>query len=96
MEQVWRTRRTHWRGSGHENGARDKRTAKEVLRVGQGNSSEESWSRGGGIGRAKAQTSSGEVSGTLWTKARARDGAESTGHRVGAANWCDRTPGRPN
>jgi hypothetical protein len=48
-----------------------------------GNSGEESRPWGGGIGRAKARTSSDEVKGTLWTKARTRDEAESTGHRVG-------------
>jgi hypothetical protein len=63
---------------------------------GSGNSSEESWPQGGGIGRAKVRTSSGEVSGTLWTKSRARDGAKSTGHRAGAANRRGRTPARPN
>jgi hypothetical protein len=50
-----------------------------------GNSGEESRPWGGGIGRAKARTSSGEVKGMLWTKARTRDEAKSTGHRVGVA-----------
>jgi hypothetical protein len=67
-----------------------------VLRAGRGDSGEETRPQGGGIGRAKARTSSSEVSGTLWTKARAQDGAESTGHRVGAANQRGRTPAMPN
>jgi hypothetical protein len=62
-----------------------------VLRVGRGNSGEESRPRGGGIGHAKARTSSSEVGGTLWTKARAQNGAESTDHRVGATNRRSRT-----
>jgi hypothetical protein len=63
---------------------------------GSGNSGEESRPRGGKIGRAKAWTGSGEVKGTLWTKARAQDGFKSTGHHAAAANRCGRTPARPN
>jgi hypothetical protein len=63
---------------------------------GLGNSSKKSRSRGGEIGRAKAWTSSSEVRGTLWTKARSRDEAESIAHRVSAANRCGRTSARPN
>jgi hypothetical protein len=47
---------------------------KGVLRVGRGNSGEESRSRGGGIGCAKG-------GGTLRTKAGTRDGSNSAGHR---------------
>jgi hypothetical protein len=60
------------------------------------NSGEESRSRGGGIGHAKAQTSSSEVRRMLWTKARAQDRSESTGHRAGATNQRGRTPAMPN
>jgi hypothetical protein len=61
-----------------------------------GNSDDESRPRGGKIGCAKARTGSGEVKGTLWTKARARDGAESIDHRAGAVKRRGRTPARPN
>jgi hypothetical protein len=44
------------------------------LQVGQANSSEKSRPREGGIGCAKAQTSSGEGRGMLWINAGARGG----------------------
>jgi hypothetical protein len=85
LELVKRDRQTHWQDSGRENGTKGVRMVEEGTPGRLGNSSEESRSRGGGIGRAKARASSGEVRETLWAKARARYGAESTGHRVGAA-----------
>jgi hypothetical protein len=59
-------------------------------------SSEESWPWGGGIGHAKAQTSSGEGRGMLWTTTEARDRASLVVHRAGAMNWRDRAPARAN
>jgi hypothetical protein len=61
---------------------------------GSGNSGEQSRPLGGGIGCAKARTSSGEVKGMLWTKARARNRVELTGHRMGSVNQRGRTPAR--
>jgi hypothetical protein len=56
-----------------------------ALQVGRGNSDEQSRPREREIERAKARASSGEGGGMLWTKAGARDGVESSSHRVGAA-----------
>jgi hypothetical protein len=55
-----------------------------VLRAGWDNFGKESRPQGGGIGHAKARTSSGEGRGTLWTTTGAWDGANLTGRRVGA------------
>jgi hypothetical protein len=60
--------------------------AEGALRVGRANSGEQSRSRGGKIGCAKASASSGKGGGTLQTKARARGKAESTRRRAGAVN----------
>jgi hypothetical protein len=67
-----------------------------ALQVGRGNSGEESWPRGGGIGLAKARTSYGEVRGMLWTEVRALDEAESIDHRTSMAKRSGRTPVRAN
>jgi hypothetical protein len=64
--------------------------------VGQGNSGEQSWSRGCEIGCAEASTSSGEGGGTLRTKPRARGEAELTGRRAGKVNLRDRAPASAN
>jgi hypothetical protein len=93
---VKKVRRTHWQDFSHENKTRGGRKAKGGAPGDLGNSSKESRSRVGGIGRAKAKTSSSEVRGTLWTNTRARDGGESTSHCAGIANWCGRTPARLN
>jgi hypothetical protein len=53
------------------------------LRAGRGNSSEESWSRGGAIVCDKAQTSSSEGRGVPWTNIGAWDEAELASHRAG-------------
>lgn len=79
-ELARRTRRTHWQDSGHENGTGDERTTEGALRVGRGNSSEESRPRGGGIGDAKARSSSDEGRGTLWTTTEARNRANLDGN----------------
>jgi hypothetical protein len=63
-----------------------------ALRAGQGNSDEQSRTRGEEIEHAKARASSGEGGGILRTKVGARGRAESTGHHVGTANRCDRAP----
>jgi hypothetical protein len=89
-------RRTQWRGSGRANRTRDEGMAEEMLRAGWGYSGEQSQSWGGEIGCADASASSGEGGGTLRTKARARGGAESTGHRAGAANQRGRAPASTN
>jgi hypothetical protein len=57
-----------------------------VLRTGRDDSDEESRSWGGGIGRAKARTSSGDGRGMLWTTIESRDGANLVGRHVGVAN----------
>jgi hypothetical protein len=93
---VKKVRRTRWQDSGHKNGTKGGRTTKGGVSGGSGNSSEESRSRGGGIGSAKARASSGEVREKLWTKTGALDGAESASHCAGTVNRCDRTPAKPN
>lgn len=50
----------------------------------------------GGIGRAKAWTSSDEVREMLWTKEGARGDANLVGHCAGAANWRGRALARAN
>jgi hypothetical protein len=80
---VRRARRTHWWGSGHETKTRGERKAEGKLRAGRGKSGNESRSRGGGIERAKAWTSSGEGRGMLWTNAGAWDMVNLAGHRAG-------------
>jgi hypothetical protein len=52
--------RTRWWGSNHKIETRGEITVEGKLQVGQANSSEKSRPREGGIGCAKAQTSSGE------------------------------------
>jgi hypothetical protein len=64
--------------------------------VGRDDSGDESRPRGGGIGRAKARTSSGEGRGTLWTTAGTRDGANLVGRCAGAAIWHGRAPVKEN
>jgi hypothetical protein len=81
-----RTRRTHWRGSSHENRTEDEGTTEGMLRAGRGNSGEESRPRGGAIGHAKARTSSSKGRGILCATTGARDGANLVGCRVGAAS----------
>jgi hypothetical protein len=56
----------------------------EKLRVGRGNSGEESRPRKGDLGRAMAWTNFGRVRGTLGTNAGAPDWANSASHRAGA------------
>jgi hypothetical protein len=53
------------------------------LRAGQGNSGEESRSRGGAIRRDKARTSSDKGRGVPWANTGARDEAELASHRAG-------------
>jgi hypothetical protein len=72
------------------------RTVEGMLRAGRDDSGKESRPRGGGIGRAKARTSSSEGRGKLWTTTGARDGPNLAGHRAGAANWRGRAPARAN
>jgi hypothetical protein len=67
-----------------------------VRRAGRDNFGKESRPQGGGIGCAKARTSSGEGRGTLWTTTGAWDGANSAGHCAGAAElrWTQINYGR--
>jgi hypothetical protein len=64
--------------------------------VGWGNSGEDSWPGRGDLGRSKSGTSYDRVRGTSRTNARARIRANSTSHRVGAADRRGRTPAKPN
>jgi hypothetical protein len=52
--------------------------------------------REGGIRCAKARTTSGVGSGTLWTTTGARNGANLAGRSVGVVNWRGRVPVRAN
>jgi hypothetical protein len=70
--------------------------AGEKLRVGRGNSSEESRLGRQDLGRAKAWTNYNRVRGTSGTNAGAPDRANSASHRVGTANCHGRTPAKPN
>jgi hypothetical protein len=68
-----KTRRTHWWGSSHETGVREGKQVEEKLRVGRGNSGEESRPQKGDLGRAMAWTNFGRVRGTSGTNAGAPD-----------------------
>jgi hypothetical protein len=86
LELVRRVRRTHWQDSDQQNETRGKRAVKGALRAGRGNSGEQSWPRGGGIGCDKARASSVDGRETLWATTGARDRANLSGRRAGAAN----------
>jgi hypothetical protein len=78
------TRRTRWRGYGHETERREGETAGKKLRAGRGNSGEGFWPQGEGLRRAKAWdtfsrgrgtsgTNTGHWGGLIWpVTARAR------------------------
>jgi hypothetical protein len=90
------TRRTRWRGCGHETEVREGETTEEKLRAGRGNSGEEFRLPGEAIDRDRAWARSSGDGGALWAKARALDGVGMAGHRVGAASKRGYTPARPN
>jgi hypothetical protein len=90
------TRRTQWRGCGHETEVKEGGTAEEKLRAGQGNSGEELRLAGEAIGRDRAGASSSRGGGALWAKAGELDAIGLAGHRAGAASKRGRTPARPN
>jgi hypothetical protein len=89
------TRRTRWRGCGHETEVREGETAEEKLRAGRGNIGEEFRPPGEAIGRDRARASSSRGGGALWAKFEALDGVRLAGHRAGAASKRGRTPARP-
>jgi hypothetical protein len=89
------TRRTRWRGCGHETEVREGETAEEKLRAGRGNIGEEFRPPGEAISRDRARASSSRGGGALWAKFEALDGVRLAGHRAGAASKRGRTPARP-
>jgi hypothetical protein len=70
--------------------------AEGELRMGQGNSGEESRQERGDLGRAMAWTSYDRVWGTSRTNAEAQGRANSASHRAGLVDHHGRTPARPN
>jgi hypothetical protein len=90
------TRRTRWRGCGHETGDREGRTAGKRLRVGRDNSGEEFRPLVEAIDRDRAQSRFSEGGEALWTNAEALEGVGLAGHRAGAASKHGHTPARPN
>jgi hypothetical protein len=94
-ERGKKTRRTRWRGCGHETEVKEGGTAEEKLRAGRGNSGEEFRPPGEAIGRDRARASSSRGGGALWAKAGALNGG-GPGPGGGAAPTPARTPARPN
>jgi hypothetical protein len=90
------TRRTRWRGCGHETEVREGESVEEKHRAGHGNSGEEFRPSGEAIGCDRARASSSRGGGALWAKAGALDGVGMAGHRAGMASKRGRTPARPN
>ena len=90
------TRRTRWRGCGHETGVREGRTVGKRLWAGRDNSGEEFRPLGEAIDRDRARSSSSGGGGALWANVRALDGVGLAEHYAGAASKRDRTPVRPN
>jgi hypothetical protein len=90
------TRRTRWRGCGHETGVREGETTGEKLWVGRGNSGEEFRLPEEAIDRDRARASSSGGVEALWANTGALDGVWLAGHRAGAASKRDRTPARQN
>jgi hypothetical protein len=70
--------------------------AEGALQASRGYSGEQSRPRGGGIGCAKAGTTSGEGWGTPRAKEQSRGGAKSTRHRASAADRQGRAPTSAN
>jgi hypothetical protein len=95
-ERAKTTRRTRWRGCGHETEVREGGTAEEKFWAGRGNSGEEFQPPEEAIDRDRALASSSRGGGALWAKAEALDGVGLIGHRAGAASKHGRTPARPN
>jgi hypothetical protein len=93
---VKKVRRTHWQGSGRQNGTGDGRTVKGRFSGRVGQFQQGIPVAGRGFGRVKAWTGSGEVRGTLLTNAGAQGEAKSASHRAGMANRRDSTLARPN
>jgi hypothetical protein len=90
------TRRTRWRGCGHETGVREGRTVGKRLWAGRDNSGEEFRPLGEAIDRDRAWFSSSGGGGALWGNVRALDGVGLAGHRAGAVSKRGRKPARTN
>jgi hypothetical protein len=90
------TRRTRWRGCGHETEVREGESAEKKIWAVWGNYGEEFWPPGEAISRDRARASSSRGGGALWAKAEALDRVEMAGHRAGAVSKRGRTPARPN
>jgi hypothetical protein len=90
------TRRTRWRGRGHETGIRERETAGKKLQAGRGNSGEEFRPPGEAIDRDRARSSSSGGGGALWTNTEALNGVRPAGRRVGATSKCGHKPVRQN
>jgi hypothetical protein len=90
------TRRTRWRGCGHETGVREGRTVGKRLQAGRDNSGEEFRPLGETIDRDRAQSRFSGGGGALWANVGELDGVGLAGHREGTASKCGRTPARPN
>jgi hypothetical protein len=95
LEMKGTTRRTCWRGCGHETRVREGRTTRKRLRAGRDNFGEEFRSLGEAIDHDRARSRSSEGGGALWTNVGALDGVGLAGHRAGAASKRGRTPTRP-
>jgi hypothetical protein len=90
------TRRTRWRGCGHETGVREGRTVGERLRAGWDNSGEKFRPLGEAIDHDGAQSRFSGGGAALWAYAGALDKVGLAGHCAGAASKRSRTPTRPN
>jgi hypothetical protein len=90
------TRRTCWRGCGHETGVREGRTVGKRLRAGRDNFGEEFWPLGETINRDRARSSSSGGGGALWANIGALNGVGLAGHRADASSKRGCTPARPN
>jgi hypothetical protein len=89
------TRRTRWRGYGHETEGGEGETAGKKLRAGRRNSNEGFWPRGEGLRRAKAWDSFSRGRGNTGTIAGALGRANLVGHRAGVADRHGRTSVKP-
>jgi hypothetical protein len=90
------TRRTRWRGCGHETGVREGRTTGKRLRAGRDNFDEEFRPLGEAIGRARARSSFSGGGEALLANVCALDGVGLAGYRAGTASKRGCTPSRPN
>jgi hypothetical protein len=89
-------RRTRWRGSGCENMTGGEGMADGALLAGWGYSDEQSRPRGGGIGCAKASTSSVEGGGRPRDKTHACGWAKSTARHARTAHPRGKAPANMN